>query len=305
MSIFEERQIRLVHELMYQIRVEEAMTKDVISFPPSATFREIQLCLKKRRFSGAPIVDENNHLLGIISIDDILTAFDVNLINCPVESFMTQNLITIPRAYSVITASNLFQKHKVGRLPVVESSRVNKLVGILTFGDILTHLLFKMNALAESLEARERDAVKTPPRQKPDKLRFELAPDNFERAGIAATQIKKYLKGQGVPSALIRRIAVICYEAELNVIIHSLGGYIEMTYADNEVNITVVDDGPGIPDLEEAMRPGYTTANEKIRALGFGAGMGLVNIKRCADTFDLRSEMGKGTELKAKVILQD
>jgi anti-sigma regulatory factor (Ser/Thr protein kinase) len=106
-----------------------------------------------------------------------------------------------------------------------------------------------------------------------------------------------------VPSDLVRRIAVICYEAEMNVILHSLGGYMDVEMLPDRVRIRVVDEGPGIPDIEKAMQPGYTTANEKIRALGFGAGMGLPNIKRCADDFSISSSMETGTELEATVHL--
>jgi anti-sigma regulatory factor (Ser/Thr protein kinase) len=101
----------------------------------------------------------------------------------------------------------------------------------------------------------------------------------------------------------VRRIAVICYEAEMNVIIHSLGGYIEVRILGDRVVISVVDEGPGIPDIEKAMQPGFTTANEKIRALGFGAGMGLSNMKRCADQFSVRSSMETGTEVEAVVFV--
>ncbi|MFN2352020.1 MAG: ATP-binding protein [Kiritimatiellia bacterium] len=96
---------------------------------------------------------------------------------------------------------------------------------------------------------------------------------------------------------------MICYEAEINVIIHSLGGYLEVELLPDRVRVMAVDEGPGIPDLDAALQPGYTTANEKIRALGFGAGMGLCNIKQCADEFEIRSTMEAGTEVEAVVML--
>src|SRR5665811_2314083 len=93
-----ERQIRLVHELMYQIKVQEVMTRDVVCFPSTATFRQIQLCMKEKRFSGTPIVD-NGELLGMVSIHDVLTAFDKGWIDAPVATYMTREVVTVPQKY--------------------------------------------------------------------------------------------------------------------------------------------------------------------------------------------------------------
>ncbi len=299
MGAFNERQIRLVHELMYNIKVGEVMTNNVISFPSTTTFREIQRCMKEKRFSGAPIVDDGE-LVGIVSIDDIITAFDRGTIDEPVAEYMTRELTTIPQNYSVIAASNIFSKHRFGRLPVVEVPKGRKLVGILTFGDILSHLLVKMNTIAERIQEQEQ-SLENVVKNARDHLHFELKADNFDLAGMASTTIKKHLQANGIPAAVVRRIAVICYEAEINVIIHSLGGYMDVHIFDDRVQLHIVDDGPGIPDLEKALEPGYTTANEKIRALGFGAGMGLANMKRCADEFAIQSSMETGTEINAVV----
>ncbi len=301
MANFNERQIRFVHELMYQLKIKDAMTSSVITFPPTASFREIQLCMKKKRFSGTPIV-ENDELVGIVSIDDIITAFDEEYIDEPVHSHMTRNVHAIPQNYSVIAASNMFNKYQYGRLPVVETPNSKKLVGILTFGDILSYLLLQMNTIAERIEEQEQSFHKKT-ETAGDRLYFELAPDNFDMAGAASTSTKKHLQKMGIPPPIIRRVAVICYEAEMNVIIHSLGGYLEVVIQEDRIRIHVEDDGPGIPDLEKALSPGYTTANEKIRALGFGAGMGLANIKKSADDFSIDSTMDKGTKIEAVVNL--
>jgi CBS domain-containing protein len=286
---------------MYQIKVEAVMTRDVICFPPSAPFRRIQRCLKERRFSGTPIVD-NGLLVGMVSIDDIITAFDKGYIDEPVEGRMARNVLTVPAGYSVISACNLFEKHGYGRLPVVARPQCAEVVGIVTYGDILSHLVLAVNRIAERAE-EQQNVVEDSVRNARELLHFELAADDFELAGIASTTIKKQLKVRGIPPRVLRRIAVICYEAEINVIVHSLGGYMEVRVLDDRVEIRAVDEGPGIPDVERAMQEGYTTANEKIRALGFGAGMGLCNIKRCADEFQIRSSMETGTELEAVVLL--
>jgi anti-sigma regulatory factor (Ser/Thr protein kinase) len=214
---------------------------------------------------------------------------------------MTTDLVTIPQGYSVIAASNIFNKYHYGRLPVVAEPNGDKLVGIVTFSDILSHLLLKINAIAERIEEQER--VPTRDLGKREELHFELAPDKFDVAGMASATTKKHLKARGVPPEIVRRIAVICYEAEMNVILHSLGGTMDVDIGTDRVRILVEDEGPGIPDLDKAMEQGYTTANEKIRALGFGAGMGLPNMKRCADQFAISSSMESGTSVEATVFL--
>jgi len=302
MTKFQERQIRLVHELMYQIKVREVMTAEVVTFPPSTTFREIQLCLKERRFSGTPVVDTSGRLVGMVSIDDIITAFDTGKIDEPIACLLPQDLVTIPQNYSVIAASNLFNKYRYGRLPVVASPGSDQLVGIVTFSDILSHLLLTINAIAERVEEQERLMAKDL-ESKRDSLHFELAHDNFDAAGMASTMTKKHLRACGVPADIARRIAVICYEAEMNVILHSLGGAMDVDIDGESVRIQVTDEGPGIPELDQAMEAGYTTANEKIRALGFGAGMGLPNMKRCSDQFSVSSSMESGTHVEATVFL--
>ncbi|HBC86246.1 MAG TPA: histidine kinase [Lentisphaeria bacterium] len=298
MAELKDRQIRLVHELMYQIKVHQVMNRNVVSLPSTATMREVQLCMKEKKFSGVPIVD-NGNLAGIISIDDIITAFDHGYIEDQVGKHMTKNVMTIPQNYSVITATNIFKKYHFGRIPVVKAAGTQELVGIVTYGDILSHLLMQVNAIAEHFETIETLSKRD--QSQGNVYRFEIVQDNFDLAGVASTTIKKYLQDRKILPDIVRRIAIICYEAEMNVIIHSLGGYMEVQIQDDLVKIVIVDEGPGIPDLEKAMEPGFTTANEKIRSLGFGAGLGLPNMKSCADKFSIRSSMETGTEIEAIV----
>ena len=119
---------------------------------------------------------------------------------------------------------------------------------------------------------------------------FNVERENFVDAGVVSSKVKRILKQIGIPTAVLRNIAVACYEAEINMIIHSYGGEITLDI-DDEGNVTLVfaDVGPGIPDVEKALTPGWSTASAQARQLGFGAGMGLVNIKRVSDAFDLQT----------------
>ena len=119
---------------------------------------------------------------------------------------------------------------------------------------------------------------------------FLVERENFVDAGVVSSKVKRVLKQIGIPSSVLRNIAVACYEAEINMIIHSHGGEVILEI-DEEGNVKLVfaDVGPGIPDVEKALTPGWSTASEQARQMGFGAGMGLVNIKRVSDTFDLQT----------------
>jgi anti-sigma regulatory factor (Ser/Thr protein kinase) len=123
----------------------------------------------------------------------------------------------------------------------------------------------------------------------------------FVAVGIASTKIKAALKMLGVPSDLIRRASIIAYEAEMNVVIHGGGGVMKLEVQPGFIVVIARDEGPGIPDISKAMEEGYSTATDKIREMGFGAGMGLPNIKRNADKMNVFSEIGKGTEVRAVI----
>lgn len=127
---------------------------------------------------------------------------------------------------------------------------------------------------------------------------YHVEADDFTRAGEASADIKRRLKQLGVSSAVLRRVAVASYEVELNLVIHSDGGELTLLVDQDGVHLISKDVGPGIADVEQAMREGYSTANEEARSMGFGAGMGLPNMKRNADQFAIESTLGAGTTIE-------
>ena len=129
-------------------------------------------------------------------------------------------------------------------------------------------------------------------------LEFALAGGDFETAGEASSKIKRVLQQIGVRSDTVRRIAISSYEAEMNVIIHAYRGVLKAAVFPDRTELVVEDEGPGIADVELAMQEGYSTAPDHIREMGFGAGMGLPNIARCADEFNITSVVGSGTKIK-------
>lgn len=307
-SHFSKEKLTLVNELIYEIKIKEAMSAEVIFFNEEATFREIQLVLKEKKISGVPILDKNSELVGIVSIDDIITAFDRGYIDEKITPHLTREVITVPQNFSVVYAIRLFEKYGVGRLPVTVSLKNKKIVGIITMSDILNALLLEVQTIAEKVkekEAKDRlfsEKISKSVARKP--LQFEVRSDDFTNAGRVASITKKYFQNLGVNPEIVRRIAIVCYELEMNICIHSLGGSITVEMEDHQqVKIIARDKGPGIPDIDLALKPGFTTASEKIRALGFGAGMGLPNAKRCADKLEIKSSLKSGTVLKAIIYL--
>lgn len=131
-------------------------------------------------------------------------------------------------------------------------------------------------------------------------LNFEIVEGDFSLAGRASSKIKKMLKQLDVNAKSIKRIVVAVYEAEVNVVAHSFGGDLKATINENSIEVELVDRGPGIENIEKAMEAGYSTASKKVRDMGFGAGMGLPNIKKNTDELKIESEVGKGTLLYFK-----
>jgi anti-sigma regulatory factor (Ser/Thr protein kinase) len=130
---------------------------------------------------------------------------------------------------------------------------------------------------------------------------FNIEGGNFSEAGMASSEIKKLLKKLGMPTPIIKKIAIAMYEAEINIVAHAYKGVIEVLISSKDVTINIEDEGPGIPNIDLAMKEGFSTATEKVREMGFGAGMGLPNIKRNSDYFDIKTEVGKGTKLTIKI----
>lgn len=130
---------------------------------------------------------------------------------------------------------------------------------------------------------------------------FDVDGDDFTSAGQASVQIKKNLRQLGIAPGTIRRVSIAMYEGEINMVIHAGGGVADVSVSEDEVIIVLTDHGPGIPNIEQAMQEGFSTAPDAIRSLGFGAGMGLPNMKRYTDYMNIESEVGKGTTITMKV----
>jgi serine/threonine-protein kinase RsbT len=136
-------------------------------------------------------------------------------------------------------------------------------------------------------------------------LHYDIDGDNFVAAGEASAKIKKILKTMGFPSDIIRKVAIAMYEGEINTVIHGGGGVADVEITGDKIKMVLSDEGPGIPDVEKAMQSGWSTAPDSVRALGFGAGMGLPNMKKYTDEMYIDTEVGKGTTITMIVNLTE
>lgn len=135
-------------------------------------------------------------------------------------------------------------------------------------------------------------------------LTYDISPDDFTRAGEASSDVKGKLKQMGVSPEAVRKVAIAMYEGEINMVIHAKGGKITVTITPVRIQMVLADAGPGIPDIGLAMKAGYSTAPDEVRSLGFGAGMGLPNMKKYTDEMKIETELGVGTTITMAVELQ-
>ena len=287
----------VVLELIYQLKVKDVMTSAVISANKTDSLRHIQALMRENYITGIPIT-EGNKLLGLVSIDDIVTALDNGYIDAPAEEKMTRNLIVLEDDMPLSFAISFFNKYRYSRYPVINKNQ--ELAGILTSNDVISSLLVEINREVLRLE---KSSEKNTTKRGFSEMEFATTKLDFEMAGRASTQIKKALKSLNIDSQIIRRVAIASYELEINQVVHSNGGTIRCSIQPDRVIVVADDTGPGIENLTLALQEGYSTASEMVRSFGFGAGMGLANTKRVSDEFSIDSKLGEGTTVRSVIFI--
>jgi CBS domain-containing protein len=299
-----DKEITKLQELAYELKVEDAMTSKVITVPVNATMAEFREILRANRISGTPVV-EDGKMVGIISIEDLIKALAAGELGVTVSDRMHTRPVTLYTDEPLVHAVSKFSDLRFGRFPVI--NREGKLAGIITQGDIVRAMLKRLEVSYREEEIHRYRASHIFQDIVADEVAlvfgYRVAARDFARAGEASSGLKRTLGRLGIPPPIIRRVAVATYEAEINVVVYTDGGEIVAEVRPDRIKIEVMDKGPGIPDVELAMQPGYSTAPEWVREMGFGAGMGLPNIKACADKMDLQSTVGVGTHLTIIIYL--
>ena len=295
----------VIMELLQRLRVRDVMrSENIHSVVRTDSMRFAQNLMKRNKISGVPVVEEKR-LFGVVSMNDIITALEGGWIGEPVAKHMATNLVVLESDMPLAFAIKYFQNYSFGRFPVLNQER--DFVGIVTQRD-LTKVL--MNELTKELVRLEGKPVAESKAKSEGALpyysmrQFQVVRNDLSSAGKAANEIKKMMADAGVDKKIARRVAVAAYELEINVCIHSLGGSITFILDTEKATVIAKDKGPGIADVEWALKDGTSTANDWIRSMGFGAGMGLSNSKRVADTFDIQSKVPSGTTVMCEFKLK-
>jgi len=299
-------QITRLHELVYELKIAEVMTQEVVTVTPQTSMSELRKILQEHRISGTPVV-ENGELVGVISIEDLIKALAAGEMGVTVDERMTRDPVVLCADDRVVLAVDHFTRYGFGRFPIVDEDA--KLVGILTQGDVTRGLLKKLEFEYHEDEVRRYRASHIFEDVVSDRtsifLHYDVVAHDFDYAGEASSKVKRALNHLGVSSQIVRRAAIATYEAEMNIIIHTdEGGEITVEIQPEQIIMRATDTGPGIPDIEQAMQPGFSTASEWIREMGFGAGMGLLNIQRCTDEMRLESPLGTRTSLEVVIYVE-
>jgi anti-sigma regulatory factor (Ser/Thr protein kinase)/predicted transcriptional regulator len=279
------------------------MSENVITVTPENTMEDVRLLLKEHRLSGVPVT-QGGEIVGIISVEDLIRSLLEGNSKETVRQRMTGKLIALYSDEPLICAVQKFERYGYGRFPVIDR-KTGALVGMLTKGDIIRCILRRLEVDFEEQESRRFQAHDWFRDMQSDgitlELRFRVVGTDFEKAGEASSKLKQNLRKLGLSPDVIRRIAIASYEAEMNMVIFASGGELVATIEPGKVTVTAADHGPGIPNVELAMQPGYSTAPDWVRELGFGAGMGLPNIKNCSNELKVESTVGVGTQLRFTV----
>ena len=285
-------------EVIYSTAIREVMSADPIAVARDTPMSTVQQLMRDHGVSGLPVAEEGR-LFGIISVHDLIETLQQGVLHMPVSDCMTERVVTLEEEMPLSMAISTFSKYPYGRFPVLNAAQ--RLTGIITVRDINVSLVNRLLQQVSKFESMLDSEVT--PGLALNRV-FQTRKHDFENGGKASTTIKKHLVEHHVDRTLVKRVAIASYELEMNQVVHSIGGTISYRITPEAVEILVQDRGPGIANVDSALTEGFTTADDWIKSLGFGAGLGLPNAKRVSDIFFIHSEPGVGTTVKAVIHLQ-
>lgn len=284
--------MKIPKEFLEGVKVKEIMNTDIVRVTPYHDMKSIQEIMRIKRIDGVPVINDLGRIIGLVTVENVISALVTGDLKAPCERYMVKEPKCLDPEDDLYTALKLFRQYRFGRFPVVNNE--GEVLGILSTKDIVLKLL--------AVEEKEVKIEKKSELE-PLILEYPVLGGDFSSAGMASSTVKKALQQLGVDPSIIRRVAIITYEAEMNIVIHAYRGVLKVFLTPEVIEIIAEDEGPGIPDIELAMQPGYSTAPDNIREMGFGAGMGLPNIKNCSDELKIESIVGKGTKVISKIYL--
>lgn len=295
-----------VKERIYEIRVEKIMKTDIARVTPKTMMSELKDVIKENNYACIPVL-EGEKLVGQISIAEYVEWLTSASGDVPIKELMNTESKTLHIDESVITAIKELDHSGLRGLSVVEYStrkflglicRCNMMEGVLAELDVndkMENKENKTNCLLSKIEAKSAAM----------KLNYIVEAKSLEYGGEISSSIRSDLYKIGLPGSIVRRAAIAAYEAEMNLLSYAEGGVFTLLVNPETLNMKIEDNGPGIPDVKKAMEPGFSTAPNWVRELGFGAGMGLQNIKNCSDNFKINSTVGEGTVLYIDINMEE
>ncbi len=283
----------VILDIIYRVKIRDVMSKKPHISAPDDSVMKAKKTLKEFGISGMPVA-KDRQLVGIISTHDIFECYERGSMDDPVRKFMSRNITVLEEDMPISFALTYFDKYKYRRFPVLNKNK--EISGIITSRDINVFLLNEINSELQKMDSKKQKESEQISKGRFFK-QFNIRKFDFENAGKVSFSIKKTLKEKNIPQQVIRRVSIAVYELEINQVVHSNGGYIIFIIDENEIIIKAIDNGPGIDNLDQALEEGYSTASEWIRSQGFGAGMGLPNVKRVSDNFQITSTPENGTEV--------
>lgn len=302
-------QIRIsqsVTERIYEIRVEKIMKTDIARVTPKTMMSELKDAIKENNYACIPVL-EGEKLVGQISIAEYVDWLTSDREDVPIEEIMEREYKTLHIDEPVITAIRELDHYGLRGLSVVEQT-TEKFLGLICRCTMMEGVLAELD-VSEKTDETERkidcllknieseSAVLT--------LYYNVEPKSLEYGGEISSSIRADLYKLGLPGSIVRRVAIAAYEAEMNLLSYAGGGVFTLLLNAETLNMKIEDTGPGIPNVKKAMEPGFSTAPNWVRELGFGAGMGLQNIKNCSDNFKINSTVGEGTVLYIDINMEE
>ena len=294
-----------VTERIYEIRVEKIMKTNIARVTPDTMMSDLKDAIKENNYACIPVLD-GEKLIGQISIAEYVDWLTSDRKDVPIGEIMNTEYKTLHIDEPVITAIRELDQSGLRGLSVVDQS-TKKFLGLICRCTMMEGVLaeldvsdkkekseHKIDCLLKNIESES--AVMT--------LTYNVEEKSLEYGGEISSSIRADLYKLGLPRSIIRRTAIAAYEAEMNLLSYAGGGVFTLVLKADSLNMKIEDSGPGIPDVEKAMEPGYSTAPDWVRELGFGAGMGLQNIKNCSDNFIINSTVGKGTILNIDINME-
>ncbi len=300
-------QIRIsqsVIERIYEIPVEKIMRTDVVRVSPGAMMSELKYAVKENNYACIPVL-EGEKLIGQISIEGYIDWLTSDLGDVPVSEIMDIKYKTLHPDEPVITAVKELELIGLRGLPVVENES-EKFLGVICRCTMMEGVLAELD-MNDKKEEQKDDCLFSNIQSSSAlvTLSYIVKQKPLEYGGEISSSIRADLYKLGLPGSIVRRTAIAAYEAEMNLLSYAGGGLFTINLNEEILDMKIEDRGPGIPDVEKAMEPGYSTAPDWVRELGFGAGMGLQNIKNCSDNFKIESRIGEGTVLQVNINLED